>query len=127
MKRQVEVLREPFSWWMPDAEFADNATIKAFLRGPDVSMKPTKGKGKFKGFQEARNYAAKWMREKQVNASFEKEARSTDGNVAVTITKTRKWFVECQQKLQQYKTELKSLMEIDRGIDGNAKERARLE
>ncbi|KAF4031851.1 hypothetical protein GN244_ATG16254 [Phytophthora infestans] len=40
---QIELLDKPFSWKMPDAKFAENLTVDAFLRGPDFIMKVTKG------------------------------------------------------------------------------------
>ncbi|KAG3088629.1 hypothetical protein PI124_g14332 [Phytophthora idaei] len=90
---------------MPDTEFPDNAKVQQFLRGPDFMMRMAKDIHKFKGFKDARNHAARWTRENQSNASFEMEASSTNGNAVVTITKTRKWFTECQQNLQRYKKE----------------------
>ncbi|KAE9031381.1 hypothetical protein PF011_g126 [Phytophthora fragariae] len=97
LKSQIEVLDKPFTWEMSDAEFSDNVKVQAFLRGPAVSMKMTKSVHKFKGFQDARNCAADWMRNNQRNASFEMQASSTSGNAIVTITKTRKWYTGCQR------------------------------
>ncbi|KAF1788047.1 hypothetical protein GQ600_26035 [Phytophthora cactorum] len=81
---QIELLDKPFSWEMPDAKFPDNPKVQEFLRGPDTTMKVTKAVQKFKSFQDANKYAAKWTREGQVNASFKMEASSTNANAAYT-------------------------------------------
>ncbi|KAF1787262.1 hypothetical protein GQ600_23089 [Phytophthora cactorum] len=60
---------EALLWEMPDAYFPDNANVQAFLRGSTVSMN-TIGVRHFNGVSHARNYAKKWMREKQINASY---------------------------------------------------------
>ncbi|KAL4161584.1 hypothetical protein PRNP1_002136 [Phytophthora ramorum] len=109
LNTEIESLDKPFSWVMPHAAFSDNVEVQAFLRGPEVPMKMSRRVRKFKGFHDANNYAAKWTKEKQVKASFKMEARSIDADAVVTITKTRKWFAECQQTLQQYKEELDRL------------------
>ncbi|EEY53492.1 uncharacterized protein PITG_07150 [Phytophthora infestans T30-4] len=117
---------------MPDAKFAENPKVEAFLRGPDFIMKVTKGMQKFKSFQDANNYAAKWTREDQVNASFETEASSMNADAVVTITKTRKWFEERQRRLLAYKAELNRLQEHCEGhcegdTNGGDEKRVRLE
>ncbi|ETN18788.1 hypothetical protein PPTG_04273 [Phytophthora nicotianae INRA-310] len=125
---QIESMDKPFSWEMPHASFPDNNKVEIFLRGPDATMKVTKKVQKFKSFQDANNYAAKWIREEQVNASFETEASSTNADAVVTITKTRKYFNECQHKLQAYKTELNQLKEQCGGdTSGGDRKRIRLE
>ncbi|KAF4031489.1 putative Fe2OG dioxygenase domain-containing protein [Phytophthora infestans] len=129
---QIELLDKPFSWKMPDAKFAENPKVEAFLRGPDFIMKVTKGMQKFKSFQDANNYAAKWTREDQVNASFETEASSMNADAVVTITKTRKWFEERQRRLLAYKAELNRLQEHCEGhcegdTNGGDEKRVRLE
>ncbi|KAG6975116.1 hypothetical protein JG688_00002729 [Phytophthora aleatoria] len=124
---QIELLDKPFSWEMPDAKFPDNPKVQEFLRGPDTTMKVTKAVQKFKSFQDANKYAAKWTREGQVNASFKMEASSTNANAVVTLTKTRTWFVECQRKLQAYTKELNQLKEHCGGDTGGGdKKRPRL-
>ncbi|KAE9313001.1 hypothetical protein PF001_g8944 [Phytophthora fragariae] len=111
LKNQIEMFDKPFSWQMPDAQFSDNAKVEEFLRSPAATMTMTKGVRKFKGFQDANNYAAKWTHEAQVNASFEMEASATNADAVVVITKTRKWFDECEHTLAQYKAELDRLLE----------------
>ncbi|KAG2774981.1 hypothetical protein PC129_g1585 [Phytophthora cactorum] len=124
---QIELLDKPFSWEMPDAKFPDNPKVQEFLRGPDTTMKVTKAVQKFKSFQDANKYAAKWTREGQVNASFKMEASSTNANAVMTLTKTRTWFVECQRKLQAYTKELNQLKEHCGGDTGGGdKKRPRL-
>ncbi|ETI42026.1 hypothetical protein F442_12716 [Phytophthora nicotianae P10297] len=82
---------------------------------------------KFKSFKDARNYATKWTRAEKTGASFEMEASSINGNAVVTITKTKNYFMECQHKLQEYKSELDHLMErFDGDSVGNASKRVRL-
>ncbi|EGZ25586.1 hypothetical protein PHYSODRAFT_257845 [Phytophthora sojae] len=127
LKNQIEKLDKPFSWQMPDAKFPDNAKVEEFLQGLAETMTMAKGVRKFKGFQDASNYAAKWTRGPQVGASFKMEASSTDANAVVAITKTRKWFTECQHKLRQYKVELTQLREYTGETDDSDSKRARLE
>lgn len=88
LKNQLQALGKPFSWEMPDAYFPDNARVQAFLRGPNVSMN-TSGVRHFNGVSHARNYAKKWMREKQINASITLEADGRGQSAYVIITKTR--------------------------------------
>ncbi|KAE8895242.1 hypothetical protein PF005_g24624 [Phytophthora fragariae] len=107
---QLQSMGQPFSWEMPDAHFPDNAQIQAFLRGPNVSMDII-GVRHFNGIGHARNYAAKWMREKQVNASFTLEPEGRGQNAFVVITKTRSWFSENQRKLVEYTAEVKHLQD----------------
>ncbi|ETI35924.1 hypothetical protein F441_17757 [Phytophthora nicotianae CJ01A1] len=129
LKKQIEAYDRPFSWEMPDAEFADNSTVQQFLRGPDVTMRMTRDIYKFKGFKDARNHAAEWTRKNQVNASFEMEASSTNGNAVVAITKTRKWFTKGQQNLERYKKELSQLKKHNSCKSGDPSDvkRARVE
>ncbi|EGZ25589.1 hypothetical protein PHYSODRAFT_326582 [Phytophthora sojae] len=127
LKNQIEKLDKPFSWQMPDAKFPDNAKVEEFLQGLAETMTMAKGVRKFKGFQDASNYAAKWTRGPQVGASLKMEASSTDANAVVAITKTRKWFTECQHKLRQYKVELTQLREYTGETDDSDSKRARLE
>jgi hypothetical protein len=125
---RIHALDQPFSWRMPDAEFPDAATVQTFLRGGNATMLLKQSAKKFKGLQSARNYAAKWTRASQINASFEMEASSTDGNAIVTVTKTRKWFLESQHKLQQYKEELAGVMKhFDSHVGVGVYKKARLE
>ncbi|KAE9022664.1 hypothetical protein PR003_g11187 [Phytophthora rubi] len=126
LKNQIEMFDKPFSWQMPDAQFPDNAKVEEFLHSPAATMTMTKGVRKFKGFQDASNYAAKWMREAQVNASFEMEASAIYADAVVTITKTPKWFAEGQHTLGQYKVELAQLLEYAGETNSYARKRARL-
>ncbi|KAG3037573.1 hypothetical protein PC121_g24057, partial [Phytophthora cactorum] len=91
LEDQIEAMDKTFSWEMPDADFSPNEKIQAFLRGPEQSM-TTKGVKTFKSFQEAKNYAAKYMPKERDDCSFEMEAAEVDGDAFVTITKTRDWF-----------------------------------
>ncbi|EGZ25970.1 hypothetical protein PHYSODRAFT_487458 [Phytophthora sojae] len=127
LNTQLQSMGQPFSWEMPDAHFPDNAHIQAFLRGPNVSM-DTIGVRHFNGIGHARNYAAKWMREKQVNASFTLEPEGRGQNAYVIITKTRSWFSENQRKLVEYMAEVKQLQDRYGGdVTGNARKRARVD
>ncbi|OWZ04633.1 hypothetical protein PHMEG_00023431, partial [Phytophthora megakarya] len=108
LKKEIQTLDVPFSWEMPDAQFPDNVQVQEFLRSSEESMS-TKGIVNFETLQEARNYAAKWMREEQVKASFLMEASEEEDVTFVTITKTKGWFSECQKLLLKYKTELDTL------------------
>ncbi|KAG6941590.1 hypothetical protein JG687_00019562, partial [Phytophthora cactorum] len=90
LEDQIEAMDKTFSWEMPDADFSPNEKIQAFLRGPEQSM-TTKGVKTFKSFQEAKNYAAKYMPKERDDCSFEMEAAEVDGDAFVTITKTRDW------------------------------------
>ncbi|ETO64647.1 hypothetical protein F444_17930 [Phytophthora nicotianae P1976] len=123
---------------MPDANFPDNADVQAFLRGPYVSMN-TIGVHHFNGNGHARNYAAKWMCEQQVNASFTLETEGRAQHVyvfnedvyslmkTVFITKTWTWFGEHQKKLVEYKEELNRLSRRYGGeATGNPRKRARI-
>ncbi|KAG2761684.1 hypothetical protein JG687_00016792 [Phytophthora cactorum] len=105
---QLQALEKPFSWEMPDAYFPDNANVQAFLRGSTVSMN-TIGVRHFNGVSHARNYAKKWMREKQINASYTFASDGRGQSAYVTIKKTRDWFSEHQKKLLEYKTEFNLL------------------
>ncbi|KAE9333263.1 hypothetical protein PR003_g14106 [Phytophthora rubi] len=129
LKNQIEMFDKPFSWQMPDAQFSDNAKVEEFLRSPAATMTMTKTKGvrKFKGFQDANNYAAKWTHEAQVNASFKMEASAIYADAVVTITKTPKWFAEGQHTLGQYKAELDRLLEYAVKTNSSNCKRARLE
>lgn len=110
LSTQLQAQGQPFSWEMPDAQFPDNAHVQAFLRGPRVSM-DTMGVRSFNGIQHARNYANKWMREKQINASFELEPEGRGRDAYVVITKTRTWFSKHQKELLQYQSERQHLMD----------------
>ncbi|KAE9269222.1 hypothetical protein PF008_g30916 [Phytophthora fragariae] len=128
LKNQIDGLDKPFSWQMLDAQFPDNAQVEEFLRGPATTMTMAKGVHKFKEFQDASNCAAKWMREAQINASFKMKANAINANASVTITKTRKWHAESQQKLKGYKVELAQLLKYAGGeTNYGDKKRARLE
>ncbi|ETI35837.1 hypothetical protein F443_17902 [Phytophthora nicotianae P1569] len=105
---QLQALGKPFSWEMPDAYFPDNAKVQAFLRGPNESMN-TIGVRHFNGVSHARNYAKKWMREKQINASFTLEPDGRGQGAYVVVKKTRAWFSEHQKKLLECKTEFNLL------------------
>ncbi|POM63363.1 Hypothetical protein PHPALM_21253 [Phytophthora palmivora] len=82
--------------------FPDNARVQAFL---------------------------KWMREKQINASFTLEADGRGQSAyVITITKTRAWFLEHQKKLLEYKTESELLSErFGLASSGTSRKRARHE
>jgi hypothetical protein len=124
---QLEALGKPFSWEMPDAYFPDNARVQAFLRGPNESMSTT-GVRSFNGVGHARNYANKWMRGKQINASFKLEPEGRGQGALVVITKTRRWFSQHQKELLAYKSELRLLLErFGEGAGGGSRKRARLE
>ncbi|ETL82751.1 hypothetical protein L917_17140 [Phytophthora nicotianae] len=111
---------------MPDANVPDNADVQAFLRGPYVSVN-TIGVHHFNGNGHARNYAAKWMREQQVNASFTLETEGRAQRVYVFITKTWTWFGEHQKKLVECKEELNRLSRRYGGeATGNPRKRARI-
>ncbi|GMF47476.1 unnamed protein product [Phytophthora fragariaefolia] len=125
LRNEIDRLDKTFSWEMPDAQFSDNAKVEEFLRGPDETMRMKKGVYKFKGFQDANNHAAKWTREMQISAAFEIEASSTNADAVVTITKMRKWFVECQQKLERYKEELSKLLKFAGEEPSRSDKRAR--
>ncbi|KAG6612572.1 uncharacterized protein IUM83_03444 [Phytophthora cinnamomi] len=117
---------QPFSRETPDAHFPD-AQIEAFLRGPNVSM-DTIGVRHFNGIGHARNYAAKWVRIPQVNASFTLEPEGRGQNAYVVITKTRSWFSENQRKLVEYTAQVKHLQDCYGGdATGNSRKRARVE
>ncbi|POM80227.1 Hypothetical protein PHPALM_1967 [Phytophthora palmivora] len=92
-----------------NAKFRDNAQIQAFLRGPNVSMTTT-GLLTFTGLPDARKYAVKTMRTKQVNASFTMEPGGRGKDSFVTITKTRAVFSESDRSLLSYKDELHRLI-----------------
>ncbi|EGZ25792.1 hypothetical protein PHYSODRAFT_247740 [Phytophthora sojae] len=127
LKSQIEELKKPFSWAMPNAKFPHNAQVEAFLQGTEESM-TTKGIETFETLQDARNYAAQWMREEQVEASSEMEAAEEDGTAFVTITKTPDWFMEHEKKLAKYNTELKLLEECyDEVTQGGPRKQARVE
>ncbi|KAG6950711.1 hypothetical protein JG688_00014037, partial [Phytophthora aleatoria] len=79
LEDQIEAMDKTFSWEMLDADFSHNEKIQAFLRGPEQSM-TTKGVKTFKSFQEAKNYAAKYMPKERDDCSFEMEAAEVDGN-----------------------------------------------
>jgi hypothetical protein len=82
---------------------------------------------KYKELRVARADAAEWMQaEEQVNCSFKVEATEKDGDVSVTITKTREWFLEQQKKLVLYKEELRELTGDAGGGEGETK-KARLD
>lgn len=85
--------------------------MQEFLRGAEESM-TTKGVQSFKGLRVARNHAAKWMKEEQKEATFQIEAVKEDGDVFLTITKTREWFSDRQYKLRGFMCELKILTEL---------------
>jgi len=122
----VEVMDKRFSWEMPDAEFGDSDEIQAFLRGPEITMTMRGVKNQYDELRDARAEAAKWMFGQQVNCSFEAEATEINGDVFVTITKTRQWFLEQQKKLAQYKEELRELTG-DTDATGGETKRARLD
>jgi hypothetical protein len=126
LKEQVEVMDKRFSWEMPDAEFGDSDEIQAFLRGPEITMTMRGVKNQYDELRDARAEAAKWMFGQQVNCSFEAEATEINGDVFVTITKTRQWFLEQQKKLAQYKEELRELTG-DTDATGGETKRARLD
>ncbi|OWZ15289.1 hypothetical protein PHMEG_00011107 [Phytophthora megakarya] len=127
LNSELQALGKPFSWEMPNAHFPDNARVQAFLRGPGVSMN-TNGVRHFNGVSHARNYANKWMREKQINASFTLKADGRGQSAFVTIMKTRAWFSDHQKKLLEYKTESKLLSERFGGtLSGSSRKRARHE
>ncbi|KAF4131098.1 putative Fe2OG dioxygenase domain-containing protein [Phytophthora infestans] len=124
---QLQALGKPFSWEMPDAYFPDNAKVQAFLRGPDASMK-TVGVRQFNGVRHARNYANKWMRGQQINASYTLEPDGRGQSAYVTIKKTRAWFSEHQKKLLEYKTEFNLLStRFEDASAGISSKRARYE
>lgn len=128
LKNQIAELDKSFSWQMPNAQFPDNAKVEEFLRGPATTFTITKGVHRFKGFQDASNCAAKWTREAQTHASFKMKASAVYADAVVTITKTRKWFDECQRTFEKYKVELAQLLERTGGeIDCSDNKRARIE
>lgn len=110
LHHQIRSLDKPFSWEMPDAVFPDNEKVQTFLRGSD-EMLPVLRTTALKKIQDARNFASKWSRKEQVNASFVMEAGGTNRNAFVNVRKTRKWHSICQIKLKSYRTELSGLME----------------
>ncbi|OWZ02866.1 hypothetical protein PHMEG_00025503 [Phytophthora megakarya] len=125
LKNQLGVQGQSFSWEMPDAYFPDNAHVEAFLRGPNESM-DTVGIRHFNGIKHARNYAAKWMRNKQINASFTLEADGHGQNAYVVITKTRSWFSQHQKTLVEYREELNRLsLRYGEDTTENTRKRAR--
>lgn len=124
LKGQLRAIDQPFSWEMPDAVFKDSATVEAFLRGPKESMNTSSAR--FEGIQHARNYASKYKREKQLNASFELEAHGRGGAAFVKITKTKAWFSKHQKELKRFKIELQAL-EKRFGGRGNPRKRARVD
>lgn len=127
LQDKIQGLDKPFSWEMPEAEFAVNAKVQEFLRGPDSSM-VTKDVVTFKTLQGARNYAAKCSHKYQVKASFVMEASVQNGIAFVTITKTKSWFSEHQHLLLLQKKELDTLMDCyEETIASTASKKPRLE
>ncbi|KAE8990543.1 hypothetical protein PR002_g21123 [Phytophthora rubi] len=125
LESQIQQLDKPFSWEMPGAEFPDNAKVEAFLRGPDTSM-TTKEVCSFKKLRDAQNYAAKWMRASQGEASYVMEATEENGAAFVTITKTKGWASSREKLLQQYKAELNILAKcFADAVTSNSRKRAR--
>ncbi|ETP05672.1 hypothetical protein F441_17758 [Phytophthora nicotianae CJ01A1] len=127
LKREIRLLDKPFSFEMPDANFPDNKTIEDFLRGPGTSMK-TEGLIAFSGLPDARKYAATCVRKKQDGATFTMKPAGKGKKAFVTITKTRKWFNRCQDKLVQYRAELDDLEKLyDHTATGSQKKKCRRE
>ncbi|KAK1934625.1 hypothetical protein P3T76_011234 [Phytophthora citrophthora] len=139
---QIEALDKTFTWEMPDARLpvpSEKKTKKetdetevvdksqTFLRGGETSM-TTKGVKKFKELQDAQNFTAKYLRV-QDQCSFEMEVSAADGEVLVTITKTRDWFLTQQNNVVLYQAELRLLKEKfrdDLDADNGDKKRTRL-
>ncbi|KAG6945614.1 hypothetical protein JG688_00016467 [Phytophthora aleatoria] len=126
LKREIRVLDKPFSWEMPDANFPDNKSIEDFLRGSGISMN-TEGLT-FCGLPDARKYAATCVREKQDDASFTMKPAGKGKKAFVTITKTRKWFNNCQKELVQHRAELDELQKLYKDTaTGSQKKKCRRE
>ncbi|EGZ10605.1 hypothetical protein PHYSODRAFT_337391 [Phytophthora sojae] len=121
LREQVESLEKPFSWEMREAEFPGNDEIQSFLRGAEVSMEMKGAEKKFKNFEDAKEFAAKWMNEKQTKFLFEMEGHET----FVTITKTRDWYLKQQSNLVLYRKELRRLMDRYDNSNGDEGEKKR--
>ncbi|EGZ10612.1 hypothetical protein PHYSODRAFT_337398 [Phytophthora sojae] len=130
LRDQIEVLEKPFSWEMREAEFPDNNEIQSFLRSAEGSMVIKGAEKKFNDLEEAKQFAARWMKEEQTMCSFEMEADETNGDAFVRITKTRDWSLKQQSHLVLYRKELRRLVDRDEnsnGDDGDTKKRSRLD
>jgi hypothetical protein len=111
LESQIRVLEKPFSWEMPVAEFPDNGSVEAFLRGPEEET-TTKGMISFQNLGRAIDfsyaYSGGWPRV-QEGCSFKMKTGEEESDVFVTVTKTRKWYDENQGNLPQLKEELGEL------------------
>ncbi|KAJ8542678.1 hypothetical protein ON010_g12132 [Phytophthora cinnamomi] len=124
LKSEIRRLDKPFSWEMVDARFPGNPKIEAFLRGPDTSMKIVRAKP-FTGLPEARKYAADCVRGMQDGASFTMKPAGKGKQAYVTISKTKKWYNDCQKKVREYQAERTKLKELYK--EGKVAKRARTE
>ncbi|EGZ25971.1 hypothetical protein PHYSODRAFT_480540 [Phytophthora sojae] len=108
LKSEIQRLDRAFSWEMPDAVFPENPKIEAFLRGTDTSVN-TVGLKAFNSLPEARKYAADCV---QNGASFTMKPAGKGKKAFVTITKTRKWYNDCQKSVREYQTEVENLVQL---------------
>ncbi|KAE9035918.1 hypothetical protein PR003_g9775 [Phytophthora rubi] len=112
LKEEIERLDKfdkTFSWKMPYAEDPENPAIEEFLRGPEESM-TTEDVKKFADIHDAKEFINSYKEENLYEASCNMQA--VDGDEPfVTITKTREWFDNAQNKLARYRDELAKLTE----------------
>ncbi|KAE9179052.1 hypothetical protein PF005_g23834 [Phytophthora fragariae] len=111
LEGEIGRLDTSFSWEMPDAKFRGNRKIQEFLRGPAASMN-TAGLKSFPSLSEARKYAAYCVRKKQNGASFTMKPTVEGKETCVVISKTKKWYNDCQKKVREYQTEMENLKKL---------------
>jgi hypothetical protein len=84
-----------FSWHMPDALFPKYPQVESFLRSDQISMDIV---GRFEDFHQARRFANALNNQVPNGFSIKSAPKGWEGNVYVSITKTRDYY-EKQAKL----------------------------